>query len=103
MNRCRLGLLYACDSMFKLQYLTSNIVSLLLFTGCDVVLKNTVLSCDFDNGWLCGWTNNPARSSWVTTNTSTPGPNTGPLWGHPRGSYYAYTDTASANEEGTQG
>ena len=68
------------------------------------MLKRTVLSCDFDDGSrLCGWTNKRTGSSWVTTNTSTPESNTGPLLGHPKGSYYAYTNTTSAhpNEEGT--
>ena len=73
--------------------------------GCVATSKEAVLSCTFADGpHLCGWTNKPGgASSWVTSNTSTPEPDTGPLWGHPKGSFYAYTNTSSAtpNEEGT--
>lgn len=73
--------------------------------GCQVVLKKPVLSCDFENG-MCGWTSSQQGGSpvkWVITNTSTPASNTGPLWGHPKGSHYVYTDTsnAAANQRGT--
>lgn len=74
-------------------------------TGCNVASRKTVLSCDFTDGSnLCGWTNKPTGSAlWVTTNSSTPEADTGPWWGHPKGSYYAYTNTTSArpNEEVT--
>ena len=68
--------------------------------------KKTILSCDFDDGSLCGWTNKRTGGTvrWVTSNTSTPESNTGPLWGHPKGSYFAYTNTTTAapNMEGMQ-
>ena len=55
---------------------------------------------------MCGWTSAQQGGSsikWVITNTSTPESNTGPLWGHPKGSRYIYSDTskAVANQRGT--
>ena len=75
-----------------------------LFSGCDVTSKETVHSCNFEDGSFCGWSNERGSGSlrWVITNASTPAVNTGPLWGHPKGSFYAYTDTTDATfgEEG---
>lgn len=55
---------------------------------------------------MCSWTSAQQGGSsikWIITNTSTPEPNTGPLWGHPKGSRYLYTDTSQAapNQRGT--
>ncbi|XP_022804407.1 uncharacterized protein LOC111341691 [Stylophora pistillata] len=71
-----------------------------LLTGCQVAVRKPVLSasCDFEDG-MCGWTSasaNGAPLKWVRTNTSTPASNTGPLWGHPKGSFYIYTNTTNA-------
>lgn len=60
--------------------------------------QKRILSCDFENG-MCDWTSAQQGGSsirWVITNTSTPEPNTGPLWGHPKGSRYIYSDTSQA-------
>lgn len=78
---------------------------LLNYAGCQVSLKKSTLSCDFENG-MCGWTSSQQGGSpvkWVITNTATPASNTGPLWGHPKGSHYVYTDTSKAapNQRGT--
>ena len=57
-----------------------------------------MLKCDFENG-MCGWSSSRQGGnalSWVLTNTATPEADTGPLWGHPKGSYYVYTDTRKA-------
>ena len=69
-----------------------------LFPGCDVTSKETVHSCNFEDGSFCGWSNERGSRTlrWVVTNSSTPAVNTGPLWGHPKGSFYAYTDTTDA-------
>lgn len=78
-----------------------------LFAGCQVTVKKPVFpsSCDFENG-MCGWTSaigGGAKLKWIRTNTSTPASNTGPLWGHPKGSFYIYTNTTNArvSDQGT--
>ncbi|KXJ23721.1 uncharacterized protein LOC110249945 [Exaiptasia diaphana] len=64
-------------------------------TGCLVKSKGKIASgsCDFEKDF-CHWTSTGLtirNMIWKRTNTSTPTPKTGPLWGHPKGSFYAYT------------
>ena len=67
------------------------------FAGCQVTSRNTVRSWDFEKG-MDGWTSSSisGQVEWRRTDTSTVDHNTGPMWGHPKGSFYVYTHTAQA-------
>lgn len=69
--------------------------------GCQVKARKTVHSCDFERQDLCGWWVTPftmpnGRMEWRRTRTPTPDLKTGPMWGHPKGSYYMYTFSRNA-------
>ena len=62
--------------------------------------RKVVLSCNFEQDF-CGWTlglASIATMQWVRTNQATPEGNTGPMWGYPKGSYYAYTNSTNVRQ-----
>ncbi|XP_048577652.1 uncharacterized protein LOC5509903 isoform X2 [Nematostella vectensis] len=73
-------------------------------TGCSVTSKKKLaISCDFEKD-TCGWifSSQTVRSmEWRRTKGATPTLNTGPQWGHPKGSYYVYTYSDGVIPEGT--